>query len=43
MERNIAEGEYFNGTIHCARLYSRALTDEEQAVNFLNDNERFEL
>ena len=43
MSGNVAEGEYFNGTIHCARLYSRALTDEEQSVNFLNDKERFEL
>lgn len=43
MKGNIANVEYFNGTIHCARLYSRALTDEEQSVNFLNDKERFEL
>lgn len=43
MERNVAEGEYFNRIIYCTRLYSRALTDEEQSVNFLNDRERFEL
>lgn len=43
MNGNVAEGEYFNGIIHCTRLYSRALTDEEQSVNFLNDRERFEL
>ena len=38
-----AHGEYFNGGISNVRIYSRALTDEENAVNYLNDIDRYHL
>ena len=40
---SIAHGEYFNGGISNVRIYSRALTDKEKAVNYLNDIERYHL
>lgn len=33
--------EYFNGEVSSIRIYNRALSDEENAVNFLNDRERY--
>ena len=37
----ITQGGYFNGLISCIRIYDRALTDEENAVNYLNDRDRY--
>ncbi len=37
MKGTNAESEYFNGTICSARVYSRALTDEEQSLKYTND------
>ena len=37
------KGNFMNGTIYSARIYSRALTDEEMSVNLLNDRERYNL
>ena len=38
-----ANRSYFNGGISNVRIYSRALTDKEKAVNYLNDIERYHL
>lgn len=35
--------EKFSGTIYSARLYSKALTDEEQSTNYLADKARYNL
>ena len=35
--------EKFTGTIYSARMYSRALTDEEQSTNYLADKARYNL
>ena len=35
------QNEYLNGSISSVRIYNRALTDEENAVNYLNDRERY--
>ena len=39
----IQEDERFEGTIYSARIYSRALTDEEQSTNYLADKYRYNL
>ena len=36
-----ASQDFFNGEVSSVRVYNRALTDEENAVNFLNDRERY--
>ena len=33
--------EFFDGEVSSVRIYNRALTDEENAVNFLNDRDRY--
>ena len=38
-----AQGHYLNGIIHVVRMYSKALSDEERAVNYANDKERYKL
>ena len=40
---NLATGPYFNGAIYSARIYSKALSDEERAVNYATDKERYNL
>lgn len=37
------QDNWFSGTIHSARVYDRALTDEEMSVNFLNDLARYNM
>jgi hypothetical protein len=39
--RNYVNADYLEGTVYCARIYNRALTDEEVSVNFLNDRDRY--
>ena len=36
-----AESQYFNGEINSVRIYNRALSDEEKAINYLNDMQRY--
>ena len=36
-------GSFYNGEISSVRIYNRALSDEENAVNYLNDRERYNL
>ena len=40
-EGNTPASSYFNGTIYSVRIYSKALSDEERAVNYANDKERY--
>ena len=40
-EGMIAKDEYYDGKISSVRIYNRALTDEENSVNNLNDRERY--
>lgn len=35
------DGSLYNGLISSVRIYNRALTDEENAVNYLNDRDRY--
>lgn len=37
------QNQEFDGTISSVRIYDRALSDEENAVNFLNDRERYQV
>ena len=41
--RNYATGGHFNGTIYAARIYDRALTDEEVEHNYYLDQIRFNI
>lgn len=38
---NLPIASYYNGTIYSTRIYSKALSDEERAVNYANDKERY--
>ncbi len=38
-----ANQAFFDGEISSVRIYNRALSDEENAVNYLNDRERYNL
>lgn len=35
--------EYFDGMISSVRIYNKTLSDEENAVNYLNDRERYKV
>ena len=35
--------QFFDGEISSVRIYNRALSDEENSVNYLNDRERYNL
>lgn len=40
---NLPIASYYNGIIHSARIYSKALSDEEKAINYATDKERYNL